>query len=271
MYNGFGVNYKKHLQEALAEEMTKYIKGQGLTDILGLPLLGYAFTNDKRFMDAFDAGLTKHPKEIYRPGTTVIVSFLPFLPEYVQDNFIENNNVNAVSKAWAYAYDRSIIVSAHINTFILDFLEEWGREASLSTPHTDWNRDSNRPEWSHKIAAHIAGMGEFGPNGCIRTEYGPWGRFSSILTEVQLEPSGKNHTNENGINEETYDEINIAEDYMRYGLFENPVSVPQRIINACPIGAISKDGIDTVKCQEYCQMQNEFVPEPDACGRCYTR
>lgn len=267
MYNGFGINYKKRLEEELAEEMTTYIKEKGLSDVIGLPLLGYAFADDQRFMDAFDAGLTKHPKTIYRPGTTVIVSFLPFIPEYVQENFLESNNNQSVSKAWTFAYKRSIIVSAHINTFILDFLDGMGREASLSTIHTDWNRDTHRPEWSHKIAAHIAGMGEFGPNGCIRTEYGPWGRFSSILTEVQLEPTGKDLKNE----EQREERNEIVEDYMAFSLFRNPAMVPQRVINACPCGAISKDGINQERCQEYCDERNDIIPEPDSCGKCYLR
>lgn len=266
MYNGFGVNYKKLLEEDLATEMKSYIKEKGLEDVLDLPLLGYAFADDKRFMDAYDADLTKHPKEIYRPGTTVIVSFLPFKPQYVKDNFIENDDANAVHKAWKYAYERSIIVSAHINTFSLYYLDGLGREASLSTVHTDWDRETHRPEWSHKIAANIAGMGEFGPNNCIRTEYGPWGRFNSIITEVQLEPTGKKQDRKD---ESRPGDINIVEDYMRYSLFENPVDVPERVINACPCGAINKDGIDKAKCQDYCHIQNEFVPEPDACGKCY--
>ena len=267
MYNGFGVNYKKRLQDELAEEMTTYINQKGLKDVIGLPLLGYAFADDKRFMTAYDADLTLHPKEIYRPGTTVIVSFLPYIPKYVQDNFIENDDKTDVSKAWKFAYESSIIVSAHINTFTLDFLEGMGREASLSNIHTDWNPDTHRPEWSHKIAAYIAGMGEFGPNGCIRTEYGPWGRFNSILTEVQLEPTGKDTGDEANID----NEVDIVEDYKTFSLFENPVSIPPQVISACPCDAISKEGIDQVKCQDYCYKQNEFIPEPDACGRCYTR
>lgn len=267
MYNGFGVNYKKRLQEELADEMVAYIDEKGLTDVIGLPLLGYAFADDKRFMDAFDAGLTIHPKGIYRPGTTVIVSFLPYNPEYVQDNFIENGDRDSVSKAWTRAYESSIIVSAHINTFILDFLEGMGREASLSNIHTDWDWETHRPEWSHKIAAYIAGMGEFGPNGCIRTEYGPWGRFNSILTEVQLEPTGKSGSGEKDI----LDEIDIIDDYTKFCLFENPGDVPGQVIHACPCGAIDSSGIDRAKCQDFCEKLNEFVPEPDACGRCYTR
>lgn len=263
MYNGFGINYKKRLEEELAEEMTTYIEKKGLTDVLGLPLIGYAFAKDQRFLDVLDAGLTKHPKEIYRPGTTVIVSFLPYKPEYVKDNFIETGDKNKVSKAWTFAYERSIIVSAHVNTFILDFLDALGRDASLSNIHTDWNKELHRPEWSHKIAANIAGMGEFGPNGCIRTEYGPWGRFNSILTEVQLEASGKEMEGEDG--------VDIVEDYRRFTLIDNPTRVPQRIIDACPCGAISQSGIDRAKCQDYCYTLNESVPEPDACGRCYTR
>ena len=265
MYNGFGVNYKKRLQEELAEEMTTYITQKGLRDVIGLPLLGYAFADDKRFMDAFDAGINQHPKEIYRPGTTVIVSFLPFIPQYVQDNFINNDGKKAVSKAWKHAYESSIIVSAHINTFTLEFLDGMGREASLSTIHTDWNKDTHRPEWSHKIAAYIAGMGEFGPNSCIRTEFGPWGRFNSILTEVQLQPTGKE------IEKKKENQINIVDDYNTFSLFKNPTKIPESVINACPCRAISKDGIDKAKCQDYCLKQNEFIPEPDACGRCYTR
>lgn len=263
MSSGFGVDFKKLLEDGLAEEMTGYIEEKDLSDVLESPILGYASAHDKRFEDAYEEGLSMHPKEIYRPASTVIVSFLPYNKEYVKDNFVEGDE-NVVSKAWITAYEKSIIVSSHINSFIQSFLSRMGREVSLANIHTDWNKDTFRPEWSHKLAAHIAGMGEFGPSSSIQTKIGPWGRFNSVITEAKYEPSGEFIP----ITDES-EKTNIIKDYLSYSLFENAKQVPEKIISACPCNAISDSGIDQAKCQEFCYTIDEFVPGPDACGRCY--
>ena len=47
------------------------------------------------------------------------------------------------------------------------------------------------------------------------------------------------------------------------------VSCSQEMINACPAGAISEDGIDRKICQAYCKTIDEAIPSPDICGKCF--
>ena len=41
------------------------------------------------------------------------------------------------------------------------------------------------------------------------------------------------------------------------------------MIACCPAGAISEEGIDKFRCQEYCLKLNEHIPSPDVCGKCF--
>ena len=253
----WGVDYKKRLEEYLIEDIQKYLNENQLTDIFDLPILGYADAADPRFLRLVRGGLNMHPKEIYRPGSTVIISFLPFSTEYVKSNF---NGEKSVSQEWKYAYERSIIISSHINGLIQKLLVDMGREASLTTLPNDWDREIYGPEWCHKYGAYIAGMGNFGTGGCISTSKGSYGRFNSIITELRLEPTTPVVDDENII-------ANISKASMFKGDYD--LDITAEIMAKCPADAIKKDGIDRAKCQKFCETLGQTVPEADACGKCF--
>ena len=253
----WGVDYKKRIEENLKDDMREYLAENGLEEIFDLPILGYADADDPRFLRLVRAGLNMHPKEIYRPGSTVIISFLPFYEEYIKSNF---DGAKTVSSEWKFAYERAIMVSSHINGLIQRLLVEMGREASLTTLPNDWDYEIYGPEWLHKYAAYIAGMGNFCTGGCIKTQKGTCGRFNSIITELHLEPTTLSVDDEDIINK-------IMQSSMFKGDYD--LIVGDDIISKCPASAIDKDGIDREKCQDFCKTLGQTVPEADACGKCF--
>lgn len=238
-----GVNFKKIIEDALNEDMNSYLEDNNLSDIFEMPILGYADGGDVRFSKLYEAEIISHPKEIYRPTKTVIVSFLPFKESIVKDNYI-------------MAYEKSILVSSHINGVLMHTLTEMGREASLSNIPSDWDNEKMAPEWNHKIAAYIANMGPIGPAGSIKTKRGSFGRFNSLLTEVAMEPT-------------SIDYDGNIEDFVQTYLDSAYKNINDDIIEKCPVSAISSDGIDRKKCQTFCQSLGQTIPEPDACAKCY--
>lgn len=244
----WGIDYKQRLEEAVSNDFFSYAREEGISDIFETPVLGYAKADDLRFSRLVKAGLTMHPKEIYRPGNTVIINFLPFSDDYIKNNYV-------------LAYEKAILTSAHINGFIQKTLVDMGREVSITGMPGDWDEDIYGPEWSHKFAAYIAGMGQFGAGGCIKTEAGYYGRFNSVITELSIEPTSPPVDNEN-----------IIDHICKNSLFKGDldITVSGELISCCPAGAIDKDGINREKCQNYCRTLGQSAPDPDACGKCYS-
>ena len=50
-------------------------------------------------------------------------------------------------------------------------------------------------------------------------------------------------------------------------LYEGPCS--EEMIQACPGGAITEDGIDKAACRDYCRNCNETTPVPEICGKSF--
>lgn len=182
----WGINIKKRIESEVMSAVAAYKENNRLTDMFMDPVIGYASAKDPLFMTFYERNWTLHPKEIYMPGNTVIVHFLPFAKRITESNRIDN----CISEEWVAAYNASILFSAIINDSIKGTLESYGRLASLTNLPGDWNEEIDGPNWSHKLAAFIAGMGNFGIAGSFNTPSGSGGRFGSLITEYIIEPTG---------------------------------------------------------------------------------
>lgn len=284
---------KSLLEECIQNAFDNYVETKRLEGLFLPPIVSYAFQDDPLFMALYDLGIITHPKLIYRPGNVVIVHFIPYNPDFVYS--LEGEQKNIKQENWIMAYEKSIMLSAHINGEMQRLLYGFGRESSLSTLITDWDYKKFAPDWSHKLAALVAGMGDLDVNGSIKTEVGAAGRFSSLFSELKLVPNERNilkselsakenmdkagsgnaasHYKE-AKSKDIYQGIDLDEvkEYInRQSLFPEAIDlkVPEDIIRKCPANAISSKGIDRKKCQDYCSTLNQTVPSPDACGMCY--
>lgn len=220
------------------------------------PVIVYHDAKDPAFDTFFRMGICKHPAEIYRPGNTLVLFFLPYSGE-----IIESNRGGAdTSEQWLTAYKKGTALIMRINRAIRNTLESKGRLVSCLNTPIDWNEKKAAEEWSFKLASYLAGMGSFSTAGSFVTDKGFGGRFSGIITdEVLYEQKPEVHSPQEY--EAMINEIKQA------ALYEGTPS--EECIAACPCGAISKDGIDRFKCQQHCKELNEYVPSADACGKCY--
>lgn len=253
-------NIKKRIKENVENAIKEYENRDNVTTKFGTPIIGYVSVKHPLFWEFFDNDLCMHPKGIYRPGNTCVVHFVPYSKEVTESN----RGGKLPSKEWSAAYYDGMHLSMYLNRIISDTLDEVGRLHSGTTIPTDWNEETYRPEWSHKLVAYIAGIGRFGIGGSFHTELGFAGTLGSLLVDAEYDMLDDEELEYLCI-DETIEDINSDSKYLGADF----VKVSDEAIKACPIGAITKDGIDQKKCQEHCKKINDYIPSPEVCGKCF--
>jgi len=253
-------NVKKRIKDAVSECIRDFQRSRECSTGLKEPVIGYVSAKHPLFMKYLDEDICLHPKAIYRPGNTVIIHFVPFERKTAESN----RGGKEPSPEWTKAFYDSMHLSMKLNGIICDTLDEVGRLHSGTNIPTDWNEEKCREEWSHKLAAYAAGMGRFGIAGSFHTELGFAGRLGSILVDEHYasfeEKDLKMWDMEQVISHiKTDSKYKGAED----------IRVSRQAIEACPGGAISKDGIDRKLCQARCRQINDMIPSPEVCGKCF--
>lgn len=268
-----GVDLKARLYDAVKKGIKVYEESCGRQTRFKEPLIGFANTSEPVFDMYYDNSFCKHPRKVYNPARAIIVYFLPY-----EDDIVESNRQGSEPSAkWVQAYHDSTWALMKVNASITEELNRFGRLAAICNTPNDWNEKKCGPEWNFKIAANVAGMGDFGPAGCIMTEAGPAGRFGAILTDVNLAPErdfGFGNSESRGNTPEMFQAFKKFMTHCCYetGNSEGAASeeaISHALIESCPGGAITAEGINRKACQAYCKTIFEYVPTPDICGKCY--
>lgn len=242
---------QKNMEDALRE----FESENSCQGMFGMPLVAYHYARDPIFDTLYRMGMCDHPSKVYRPGNTIITYFVPY-----SDSVIESNRDGSTpSPEWSAAFGKGSVLTMRLNRAIKETLEQWGRLVSYLNTQLDWNEKKAREEWSHKTAAYISGMGSFSIAGSFITEKGSAGKFSGMITDglyFDEKPEGL--------------PVDEAEKLINRIINDSYNSHPsEECIKACPCGAISENGVDRFRCQEYCRTINKYLPSPDVCGKCY--
>lgn len=254
------VNIKKRIKENVQSTIIQFEKRPEVKTTFGTPIIGYVNAKHPLFRLFMEEDRSLHPKGIYRPGNTVIVYFLPYGTEITCSNL----GGEMPSAPWTDAFHDSMHLSMELNRVIGDTLDEVGRLHSPANTPMDWNEETQREEWSHKLAAYAAGMGRFGIAGSFHTEMGFAGRVGCVFTDYNYAPLDDEELARLDM-ETTIDYIDHDSKY----LGAKHVMVSRKAIASCPGGAITKDGIDKAKCQDQCRRINPHIPSPEVCGKCF--
>ncbi len=262
MINVFETSYniKKRIIANVKEAVHEFESRPECTTKFGTPIIGYVSCHHPYFDKFFDSGLSIHPKQIYRAGNTVCAFFVPYSKEVLESN----KGGNMPSKEWTKAYFDSMHLCMYLNRIIRDTLDEIGRLHSGTHVPTEWNEEEHKQDWSPKLALLASGLGRMGIGGSIRTELGFAGRASTILIDEHYAPVDEEEL-------ETIDLDHCIEHIKTDSKFlgADDVFISQEAINACPAGAISKDGINQEICQNHCAKINSYTPSPEVCGKCF--
>lgn len=253
---------KKYVERRINETFDEYLASTEVTTKFGRPIVGYASTEHPLFDTFFSRNENDHPKNLFRPGYSAIVAYVPY---YVGDTAEEAKN----------SFFESIHLVMRINAVIKQCLTDVGRLYSSASNLIDWDKTKHRREWSDLLVAYLAGMGDFGPAGSfvlseeVIPEGAPYGepgwsgRVGTILTDGLYADKAPQMSAEEL--EAEFERIQRACCF----LGAEGVSCSEEMIRACPGGAISMDGIDRAACQDYCEGINRRTPSPDVCAQCY--
>ena len=191
------------------------------------------------------------PWDLLPGAKTVVVWFIAFKP-HIQ---IDNTRGQRPSLSWGRAYRSTNDMIERIGQTMQNLLEDGGATAAL-TPATH-NFDNKRlvSRWSHKHLGHLAGLGRYAANCQLITPAGCSGRMGSLVTDLDL---GEHPL-------VTAEELCLLKAGKSCG----------KCIEACPIDALTREGLDRAKCYARLQENYRLLMAPDGlpestqvCAKC---
>ncbi len=181
---------------------------------------------DDRFRILTKIASNEHimPWELLSSAKTVIVFFIPFVKELVD----ENSPGKFPCRNWGLAYEATNALIEILAERIKDYLAECGYKSVLTPATHNFDEVKLVARWSHKHLAHISGLGRIGVNAQLITLSGCAGRLGSLVTEADL---GDNPLVE-------------SRELCLYKSGQECLECQKR----CPVDAINEEGIDRQRC-----------------------
>jgi ferredoxin len=244
-----------------------FIKSRGYAH----PLFGFASINDPIFIEYKTIIGEWHltPPQAFEnkfgeklQDGTVISMVLPLSDELIKTNSIQKE-IPSVEWTLARTFIDDIF-KEKINNFLVKILNEMGYKAVSPYFEKDFQVYTNPKwgsTWSERHIAYAAGLGTFSINDAMITEKGIAVRFTSVVTDLILEPSERK-----------------AENYMANCLFKVTGKCGV-CIKRCPVSAITENGQDKLKCFQYCYgdeskklagLSGAYEKNGSGCGLCQT-
>jgi epoxyqueuosine reductase QueG len=256
-------------KDSISEFIHNYIvdKNAGGSRIWRRPLVGFADASDPEFLTLRKIAHPEHvlPWEVELDynglrAKTLISFFIPFSEETGKSNA----EAGLASHEWAKAYEDTNAMIRDLYLSLIKYLQGEGYHAAVPKEAGVFDRENITSRWSHRHAARIAGLGTFGLNNMLITQAGCCGRIGSLLTDLVLKPD-KKPQQENCL-------------YKRNGSC-------RLCIEKCPVGALTTEGFDRVKCFAQCRenarvhrgLGNSYASKPgqaaeesgsEVCGKC---
>jgi len=140
------------------------------------------------------ADLTKYETELVKYGGNIVkgykygISLGLVIPDSIVDYLPERNDANVACEYSVHGYE---ILNSRLNltaSVVSSYLNQHGYRTLPIAVADRTDEEKALPTISHKMIAHIAGLGWIGKNCLlVTTEHGPRLRLISILTNAPLE------------------------------------------------------------------------------------
>ncbi|TNF45640.1 epoxyqueuosine reductase [bacterium] len=204
---------------------------------------------DKRFQVLKEAVSEDHllPEDLLPSARTVIVFFLPFTENLVQ----ENREGNLACRNWGLAYTETNALIAEISEALSAFLAEHAYRSAVTPPTHNFDEERLISHWSHRHLAHLVGLGRFGVHRQIITPEGSAGRLGSLVTEADL----GNHP------------LHVDVQACLHMAGRECLACARR----CPVNALTDEFFDRFSCWDQCLVNDRNLadlPTTDVCGKC---
>lgn len=238
---------KEYLTEKLSAFVDEFQRERGWGEIFRAVLLGAADVNSDVIRELRETTFEEHssPEDFMDDPRVVISYFLAYSREVGDSNVgVEGN---ATSEMWSYAYDYADEITDAIRPFLIEEIGKMGYRA-VSPSGVGMRQDKLKSSWSHRHMAYAAGLGTFGINNMLITEYGCCGRYDSIISDIPMQ-TGSPPDKE-------------------YCLYKRNGSC-KACVNNCFSGALTTEGFDRFLCYETCKKNIPLYGQ-DVCGKCTT-
>ncbi len=189
------------------------------------PLLATASVDD-RFRILPQIASEEHllPRDLLSSANTLIVFFLPFVKELID----ENRPGKFPCRGWGLAYEATNDLIGLLAEKIKEHLAEHGYKSALTPATHNFDEIKLVSRWSHKHLAHLSGLGRFGVNAQLITPSGCAGRLGSLVTEVELGDNPLVESRELCLHKANQECL--------------------KCLGRCPVGAVKEEGIDRQRC-----------------------
>ena len=234
------MDIQSKLTEFIEKDSGNRLKAHNNMKMYEEPLVGIASGEDELFTEFKKEGIIGRdfllPKEWLEGAKSVVVYFLPFTKQIRESN----RGAGLPSEEWVSARIDGEIYNRTVRLYLMELFDDYGGVSlapALDSRYKIVNRISN---WSERHAAYAAGLGTFGLHRGLITKKGTTGRFGSVITTLEIEPSKRPYTR--------YDEYCPFLTQGKCGA----------CIKKCPPAAISREGKDNGICANY--IDNEVQP-----------
>lgn len=238
---------------SLKEEITQLVQKSAAdlkSELFRRPIVGISHSDNLLYEDLKDIVGPEHvhPRDLLAEAKSVISFFIPF-----SELVVKSNRVGSLpSKEYARSYVDANILINRISDDLVKLLNDKGfKAATIKATHT-YDPETLKSAWSHRSAAYIGNMGQFGVNRMLITREGCAGRFGTVITSAEISLD--------------------QEESHEYCLYYKNGSC-KKCIYACPVGALGIDSLDKFKCNNRL-LENmdklKDIGECDVCGKCLT-
>jgi len=249
---------EQEIARAVLEAPENRLPDFGGQAIFDRPVVRIADGDDELFKQFRDVVSPQHlmPRDLLRrygkPGAeadqvSVIVWALPLTAPVRQSNRGPRWPSELYHAAWAKGRRVNFKLERRLTHMLRS--QGWSAVVPAATDAYAVFRDPDHTissSWSERHVAYAAGMGQFGLRGCLITPVGVNVHLGSVITTGPMEPTTR--------------------PYAGYAApcLEHHGEGCGACIQRCPDGAISRDGLDKLKCYEMLKASAEHLQEAHA-------
>ena len=124
------------------------------------------------------------PEDVLPGAKTVLVVFVPFSKELAETN----SCAGLASAQWAKAYEDTNAMFGAMNEDLIALLAKHGVRSAVAQAASTFDREKLVSHWSHRHFAYLAGLGTFGINNMLITRSGGCGRYTTVVTNLDITP-----------------------------------------------------------------------------------
>lgn len=256
---------KEAIRNEIIEFVKKYEEKPGINTKWGIPLVGFGDARHPFILSLKEVISSSHqlPSEVLPDASIVIAYYVPFTRELAKVN-AEYGRMAA--PLWAESYEETNAMFGILNQHLIGFLEGLGFKGAVSKEASTFNQEKLISNWSQRHFGYAAGLGTFGINNMLITKSGCCGRYSTVVTNLPMEPD-----------QPMEEELCLYKKNGSCGI----------CVRNCPTGALTISAFNRHTCYELCQENAAIYTNfgssyreeagdaansvgSDVCGKCVT-